>query len=84
MGIDNETYFKVGTPLDTVVISDSHPLIGMTGTQHLTNTIVYASDSSMVEGTIVGGSWKVRKGENSDTQIEQNFIKTMKDLSNRL
>jgi hypothetical protein len=58
MGIENETYFKVGTPFDTVVISDSHPLIGMTGTKHLTNTIVYASDASMIEGTITGGSGK--------------------------
>jgi formimidoylglutamate deiminase len=84
MGMENETYFKVGTPLDAVVISDGHPLIGMTGMKHLTNTIVYASDASMIQGTIAGGSWKIRKGESQDTQIEQNFIKTMKDLSNRL
>ena len=84
MGMENETYFKFGTPLDAVVISDGHPLIGMTGMKHLTNTIVYASDASMIQGTIAGGSWKIRKGENQDTQIEQNFIKTMKDLSNRL
>jgi hypothetical protein len=38
----------------------------------------------MIQGTIAGGSWKIRTGENQDTQIEQNFIKTMKDLSNRL
>ena len=84
MGMENETYFKVGTPLDAVVISDGHPLIGMTGMKHLTNTIVYASDANMIQGTIAGGSWKIRTGENQDTQIEQNFIKTMKDLSNRL
>ena len=50
MGMENETYFKDGTPLDAVVISDGHPLIGMTGMKHLTNTIVYASDANMIQG----------------------------------
>ena len=67
-----------------MVITDKHPLIQMTGIKNLTNTIVYASDSSMIEGTIVGGEWKIINKENNQTEIEDNFIQTMKVLSNRL
>jgi len=84
MGLENEIYFKIGSSLDAVVITDKHPLIQVTGIKNLTNTIVYASDSSMIEGTIVGGEWKIINTENNETKIEDAFIRTIRALSNRL
>ena len=55
----------------------------MTGKQNLTNTLVYASDPTMNKGTIVNGSWKIIDNKVAHNAIREEFLETMKALSNR-
>ena len=83
MGNTQQEYFKIGSAFDAVVLSDEHPLIQTTGKQHLTNTIVYASDQTMVKGTIVNGDWKIQDNKAPNKNIEAKFVTTMQELSSR-
>ena len=83
MGNEMTDYFELGKPLNALVMSSEHPLISMTGKQHLTNTLLYASDPTMNEGTIVNGSWKIKDNKAENNAIQEAFLKTMKALSNR-
>ena len=83
MGNTQQEYFKIGSSFDAVVLSDQHPLIQTTGKQHLTNTIVYASDQTMVKGTIVNGDWKIQDNKAPNKNIEAKFVTTMRELSSR-
>ena len=83
MGNEMNDYFELGKPLNALVMSSEHPLISMTGKQNLTNTLVYASDPTMNKGTIVNGSWKIVDNKAENNSIQEEFLKTMKALSNR-
>ena len=84
MGKTQKEFFKIGSSFDALVITDQHPMIQVTGKQHLTNTIVYASDQTMVMGTIVNGDWKIKDNKAPNKSIEKNFISTMMELSSRI
>ena len=83
MGNEINDYFQIGKPLNALVMDDDHPLVNMTGIQNLTNTFVYASDPTMNKGTIVNGSWKILDNKAKNNEIQEQFLKTMKALSNR-
>ncbi len=83
MGTEMNDYFEIGKSLNAFVITGEHPLIKMTGKQNLTNTLVYASDPTMNKGTIVDGSWKIKDNKAHNNLIQEDFLKTMKALSNR-
>ena len=83
MGSEMMDYFELGKPLNAFVMSAEHPLIQMTGKQNLTNTLVYASDPTMNKGTIVNGSWKIIDNKVAHNAIREEFLETMKALSNR-
>ncbi len=83
MGNNSSDFFKVGEPLNALVINDTHPLIATSSLDHLTNTIVYSSDSNMNKGTIVNGSWIVKDGVHFNNKISENFIKTLNKLNYR-
>lgn len=83
MGNEINDYFQIGKPLNALVMSSDHPLVNITGKQNLTNTFVYASDPTMNKGTIVNGSWKIIDNKAENNTIQEEFLKTMKALSNR-
>ena len=84
MGNEINDYFQIGKPLNALVMSSDHPLVNMTGIKNLTNTFVYASDPTMNKGTIVNGSWKIVDNKATNNEIQEQFLKTMKALSNRI
>lgn len=83
MGNKITDYFQCGKPLNALVMSEEHPLVKMTGKKNLTNTLVYASDPTMNKGTIVNGSWKIKDNHAKNNEVQEQFLKTMKELSNR-
>ena len=83
MGNEINDYFQIGKPLNALVMSDEHPLVNMTGIQNLTNTFVYASDPTMNKGTIVNGSLEILDNKAKNNEVQEQFLKTMKALSNR-
>lgn len=83
MGINQDSFFEIGKPLDALVLSSTHPLIQSTSLKNRTNTIIYAGDSSMFNGTIVNGKWAIQNGEHKDSTIDSNFVKTMNELKVR-
>jgi len=77
-------YFGIGMPFDACVISSDNPLIGASSNDNLLNTIIYSSDESMQEGTIVNGEWKSRKGRHiRQKEIADEFICALKALNIR-
>ncbi len=87
MYVDNEEptdYFTIGKPLDAFVLSDSHPLIESASDEHLTNTFVYSSDVTSIEGTIISGKWKSKGNRHLNfDQIWKKFIRTMAQIGIR-
>ncbi|MDG2153635.1 MAG: formimidoylglutamate deiminase [Crocinitomicaceae bacterium] len=83
MGIDQKTFFEIGKPLDALVLSSTHPLLQSASSKNRSNTIIYAGDSSIFNGTIVNGKWVIENGCHKDPKIDFNFIKTMKELKVR-
>ncbi len=84
MNNPEEIYFKVGQPLDTVVINTKVPLIAACQPKNILSTLVYSGDRTNFSGTIVNGQWKVRNGRHQkwDT-ILSNFKKTLEELKIR-
>ena len=80
MGSDVENHFEIGKPMDALIISETHPLIAQTSIKNLSNTIVYSSDISMFEGTLVDGNWIIKSGCHSSKLIDEQFNATMKKL----
>ncbi|MFK8044800.1 MAG: formimidoylglutamate deiminase [Crocinitomicaceae bacterium] len=84
MGNQTSNYFKVGEPLNAVLIDANHPLIGTASEENILNTAIYASDSSMQYGTISHGQMHVKAGHHSkQSEIHSLFSKTIKALNNR-
>jgi formiminoglutamate deiminase len=80
----NSEYFKVGEPLDTVVFDNNAPLLACSSLENLSSTIVYGTDANMHLGTIANGRWLTNKeGHLLKTEIQQHFIKTIKELNLR-
>ena len=83
MGADVVNHFEIGKPMDALVISETHPLIAQTSIKNLSNTIVYSSDITMFEGTLVDGNWTIKNGCHSSKLIDEQFNATMKKLKVR-
>ena len=83
MGNNSSDFFKVGQPLNALVINDKHPLISTTNNNNLLNTIIYCSDVSMYEGTIANGTWRVKNGLIKNQKIYSNFNEVINNLKNR-
>ena len=80
----NEAYFSVGQPLDAVVYDADAPLLACTSPEHLTSTLIYATDSRMNLGTLINGTWVAnRTGHIHQEHIRENFSKTIRELKNR-
>lgn len=84
MGNNEAIYFKVGAYFNAVVYDANAPLLLNTSLDNLTNTIVYACDSSMNLGTICNGKLMVYKGQHKKKKkITSNFKNSIEELSNR-
>lgn len=83
MGESADRFFKTGAPFDAVVIRADSPLMAVSGTKNLCNTIVYASDVSDIWGTIVAGKRIVSNGQHIDTGIRDRFVAALRQLQLR-
>ncbi|WP_163710017.1 formimidoylglutamate deiminase [Mangrovibacterium lignilyticum] len=63
MGVDNKSYFKIGSAFDAVVYNAKNLLYRQAGPDHLLPAIIYNSDSTNILGTIVAGEWIFRDAE---------------------
>ncbi len=84
MGNQRQAYFEIGQPFDAVVYDANKPLLSTAKSINRLSTILYASDSTWVKGTIVDGSW-VTKDQNHirRDEIHADFAKTMNILKVR-
>lgn len=80
----NEEYFKIGEPLNALVIDADAPLIESSSLDQLTSTIVYTSDASMHLATISHGELITKSGKHIHGEtITKRFKEVMKELNNR-
>ncbi len=84
MGVQNESFFKVGDDFDAVIFDAKAPLLASSSLKHLCNTIVYASHQNEILGTIVSGNWVVKNGQHfKGEELASKFISTLNDLKIR-
>ncbi|MDC8003890.1 formimidoylglutamate deiminase [Aureisphaera galaxeae] len=77
-------YFKVGEPFNACIIDGTHPLLANCSDKNLASTIVYATDSTMQEGTISHGKRMMENGKHiGQNEIRNAFHKTMRVLGSR-
>lgn len=77
-------YFKVGELLNAVVYKKEAPLIETSSAQNRTSTIVYASDATHLETTIVNGNPKVAESEHVESEsIRGAFLEALRELKSR-
>lgn len=85
MGLESDSFFAVGQPLDAVLIDAHQALIASSAPEKLLSTYVYAGDTSFNLGTLVDGQWKIREGKHRDhREISKAFVKSLKELAIRL
>lgn len=68
-------FFAVGEDFDACVINADSPLLSNVSLQSLASAIVYAVDSSQIDGTFVSGKF-VKNSENYK-EIKESFIKVV-------
>ena len=84
MGNHHNSFFEIEKPLNAVVYSSEHPLISLCSKKNLSNTLVFASDISMIKGTIVNGDYIFYDGIHKNMQtIKHEFEKALKLLKYR-
>lgn len=75
---------SLGKALNAIVLDASHPLLSVTSTAHLLDTMIYATDAAMMLGTLMHGDWVVRNGKHLKIEeISKDFQKAMKNLAKR-
>jgi formimidoylglutamate deiminase len=84
MGNTTEGFFEIGEYLNATLIDASSPLVATTSFQNLASTIVYASDSRTMLGTISHGKI-ITNSEDCDVRqrIIEKFNKVITQLKNR-
>ncbi len=84
MGLSGDAPLQVGKSLNVVVYDGTAPLLANTSQEKLMASIVYASDSAMVLGTIVNGQWLVKHNKHIRGEgIQAAFAKAMRSIKNR-
>lgn len=80
----SEAYFEIGDQLNAAILDNNSPLLATSSMKNLTSSIVYTADASQQWGTIVNGRLVASNGKHhKQDDITTNFIKTIKELSNR-
>ena len=82
VGIKIEKYFELDYPLNFIQLDHNHPLLSQTNKSQLLDTVVYGSGSEYIMDTFVNGESHSQKWS-SNTMIEKDFTKTLKELKNR-
>jgi formimidoylglutamate deiminase len=84
MGLGTQAAFAVGQAFNAIVYDSTAPLLGVTTTDRLLATIVYASDSSMALGTLMNGVWVVKNNRHVNGEnISKTFAKAIHAIKNR-
>ncbi len=84
MGFNDHEFFKIGSPMNALVVDAVNPLIQATSFESLASTIVYSSDVTFNLGTLVNGKWLVKNNIHSDIEnINRQFMTAMKSLAIR-
>ena len=84
MGNHHNSFFEIGKPLNAVVYSSEHPLLSSCSKKNLCNTLVFASDISMLKATIVNGNYIFNDGIHKNMKtIKHEFEKALKVLKYR-
>ena len=79
-----EKFFEVGKPLNAIIYDAKSPLIGTSSIDNMASTILYSSDASIQEATIINGKEMVTAGQHINNEsISNKFFKTIKELENR-
>ena len=79
-----EKFFEVGKPFNTAIYDSNAPLIGSSSIDNMASTILYSSDASMLDTTIVNGKEIVKSGRHINNEsIGNKFFKTIEELENR-
>jgi formimidoylglutamate deiminase len=77
VGISHTNFFEQGHPFDAIVIKT--PVCF--STEHFLPTIIYTSDSSVILGTMVNGTWVVKNQVHKNEKlIQTKFEKAMTEL----
>jgi len=84
MGKPNDQYFKIGEPLDAVIIDAEAPLIATSQPENILSSLVYSGDRSVIYGTITNGRWCVKEGRHMlIEEISERFAKTIREAGLR-
>ena len=79
-----EQFFEVGKPLNTIVYDDKSPLIETSSIENMASTILYSSDASIQQATIINGEEVATAGQHCNNEsISNKFFETIKELANR-
>lgn len=81
MGNYSSDFFKVGEPLNACIIDATAPLLNTTSIENLASTIVYATDPTMLLGTISFG--KMNVSHKTYETIKQKFAHAIQELKSR-
>lgn len=80
----NESFFKVGEPLNACILSDHSPLLATASPENLSSAIVYTADASHHSGTISHGDFIVENNRHRNySVIQERFVRTIQELKNR-
>jgi formimidoylglutamate deiminase len=84
MGKRQEEHFKIGQPLDALVVHATSHLLAPTAEKSRLSTLIYTSDSSRNLGTLINGKWVV-KGQHHQNghSIKPAFLNAINALKNR-
>ena len=83
VGTEIEKYFEIDYPLNFIQLDHNHPLLSETNKHHLLDTLVYGSGGEFIKDTFVNGEGHSKK-DKLDTNTQEDFKKTLKDLKNRI
>lgn len=81
MGIAQPAFFRHGAPFDAAVYDATHPLLQSAPPSRRVPTILYATDTSALLGTITQGQWRTKEGKHlQHDAINQQFQRTIQSL----
>ena len=79
-----EQFFEVGQPLNAIIYDDKSPLIESSSIDNMASTILYSSDASAQQATIINGKEVVTASKHFNNEsISNKFYKTIRELDNR-
>ncbi|MFV0388556.1 MAG: formimidoylglutamate deiminase [Pyrinomonadaceae bacterium] len=81
MGLEFENYFELGKPLNALVFSNDVPLLQNATNNSLQNIMLYALDSTNIEGVITRGKWRTKGSRHLlYDEIRAEFVEVMAKL----